>query len=117
MENSRQIQDIHICFIGLNIALKHQHVNRCGTDSMSQVFLDLGYKVQDGLWFPAKNVHALWFSSPKHLLDMKGSEANGPLPHIFIYELIVNELSLAAHLLQLFSMRESKLLLDNHKDH
>jgi len=46
MENSRQIQDIHICFVRLNIALKHQHVNECGINSMSRVFLDLGYKVQ-----------------------------------------------------------------------
>jgi hypothetical protein len=96
MENSRQIQDIHICTVGLNTALKHQQVNGCGIDSMSQVFLDLGYKVRDELRFPAKKVRALWFSPPKHLLDMEGSEADGPLPRIFISELIVNELSLAA---------------------
>lgn len=56
MENSRQIQDIHICFIRLNTTLKHQQVNGCGIDSMSQIFVDLGYKVQDGLWFPIKKV-------------------------------------------------------------
>ncbi|CAK9263208.1 unnamed protein product [Sphagnum jensenii] len=71
-------------------------VNGCGIDSMSQVFLDLGYEVRDELRFPAKKVWALWFSPPKHLLDMEGSEADGPLPRIFISELIVNELSLAA---------------------
>jgi hypothetical protein len=84
---------------------------------MSQVFLDLGYEVRDELRFPAKKVRALWFSPPKHLLDMEGSEADGPLPRIFISELIVNELSLAAQVLQFFSMRESKPPLDNHKDH
>jgi hypothetical protein len=117
MENSRQIQDIHICSVGLNTALKHQQVNGCGIDSMAQVFLDLGYEVRDELRFPAKKVRALWFSPPKHLLDMEGSEADGPLPRIFISELIVNELSLAAQVLQFFSMRESKPPLDNHKDH
>jgi len=97
--------------------LKHQQVNGCGIDSMSQVFFDLGYEVQNELWFPTKKVWALWFSPPKHLLDMESNEANGPLPHIFIFELIVNEFSLVAQELQLFSMRESKPPLDNHKDH
>jgi hypothetical protein len=54
------------------------------------------FGVRDELRFPAKKVRALWFSPPKHLLDMEGSEADGPLPRIFISELIVNELSLAA---------------------
>jgi len=84
---------------------------------MSQVFLDLGYEVQNELQFPTEKVQALWFSPPKHLLDMEGNEADGPLPYIFISELIVNELSLATQVLKLFSMRENKLLLDNHKDH
>jgi hypothetical protein len=66
---------------------------------MSQMFFDLGYEVQNELQFPAKKVWALWFSPPKHLLDMEGSEADGPLPHIFIFEFIVNELNLAAHVL------------------
>lgn len=63
---------------------------------MSQMFLDLGYKVQNELQFLAKKVWALWFSLPKHLLDMEGNEADGPLPQIFIFEFIVNELNLVA---------------------
>ncbi|KAG0626980.1 hypothetical protein M758_2G165500 [Ceratodon purpureus] len=68
-------------------------VDGCGIDAMSQVFLDLGYKVRDELRFPAKKLRALWFSPPDHLLDMEGSEADGPLPRIFISEIIVSELS------------------------
>jgi hypothetical protein len=71
------------------------------------VFLDLGYEVQNELQFPAKKVQALWFSPPKHLFDMEGSEVDGPLPHIFIFEFIVNELSLATQVMKLFSMRVS----------
>lgn len=64
-----------------------------GIDAMAQVFLDLGYKARDELRFPAKKLRALWFSPPEHLLDMEGSEADGPLPRIFISEIIVDELS------------------------
>lgn len=64
-----------------------------GIDAMAQVFLDLGYKARDELRFPAKKLRALWFSPPEHLLDMQGSEADGPLPRIFISEIIVDELS------------------------
>jgi hypothetical protein len=71
----------------------------------------MGFGFQPRMYKPCGSHH------PKHLLDMKGSDVNGPLPHLFIFELIVNELSLAAHVLQLFSMKESKPLLDNHKDH
>ena len=68
-------------------------VNGCGIDAMSQVFLDLGYTVRDELRFPSKKLRALWFSPPDHLLDMEGSEADGPLPRIFISEINVHELS------------------------
>jgi len=68
-------------------------VDGCGIDAMAQVFLDLGYKVRDELLFPAKKLRALWFSPPDHLLDTEGSEAEGPLPRIFISEIIVSELS------------------------
>lgn len=68
-------------------------VNGCGIDAMSQVFLDLGYRVRDELRFPSKKLRALWFSPPDHLLDMEGSEADGPLPRIFISEINVHELS------------------------
>jgi len=60
---------------------------------MAQIFLDLGYKVRDELRFPTKKLRALWFSPPDHLLDMEGSEAEGPLPRIFISEIIVSKLS------------------------
>lgn len=77
---------------GLKFIMLFQ-VDGCGIDAMSQVFLDLGYKVRDELRFPAKKLRALWFSPPDHLLDMDGSEADGPLPRIFISEIIVNQLS------------------------
>jgi hypothetical protein len=79
------------------------------------MFLDLGYEVQNELQFLAKKVHALWLSPPKHLLEMEGSEDD--LPHIFIFEFIVNELSLTTQVQQLFSMKESKPPSNHHKDH
>lgn len=81
---------------------------------MAQVFLDLGYKVRDELRFPAKKLRALWFSPPEHLLDMEGSEADGPLPRIFISEIIVDELSREAQVNKqdLFIILEHHLIMN-----
>lgn len=87
--------------IFVDCALVFQQVDGCGIDAISQVFLDLGYKVRDELRFPAKKLRALWYAPPEHLLDMEGSEADGPLPRIFISEIIVSELSSKAQVKEL----------------
>ena len=56
--------------------------------------LDMGYEERDELRFPAKKLRALWFSPPRWALESEGGDAvNGPLPRIFISELLVEELS------------------------
>lgn len=64
-----------------------------GIDSMAKVFLDFGYMPRDELRFPAKKLKALWFTPPDTLDSGNGSGVNGPLPRIFISELIVDEMS------------------------
>lgn len=67
-----------------------------GIESMASFFLDYGYKQQEELRFPAKKLKALWFSPPSglpHEDAATGSGVNGPLPRIFISELLVDQLS------------------------
>jgi hypothetical protein len=65
-----------------------------GIDSMAKVFLDLGYKQRDELRFPAKKLRAYWYSPPKEAKEASGGDmTNGPLPRIFISELLVDQLS------------------------
>ncbi|KAM3304131.1 hypothetical protein P3S67_015163 [Capsicum chacoense] len=68
-------------------------VNGHGVDSMSKFFLDFGYKRREELRFPAKKLKAFWFSPPKVSTSYRGSGVNGPLPRIFISELLVDQLS------------------------
>lgn len=63
---------------------------------MAKLFLDFGYVQREELRFPAKKLKAYWFSPPAiHSFD-NGAGVNGPLPRIFISELLVHELSLQA---------------------
>ena len=91
--SSHAKQDFRVLGWVVDNFMNKLQVNGCGIDAMSQVFLDLGYTVRDELRFPSKKLRALWFSPPDHLLDMEGSEADGPLPRIFISEINVHELS------------------------
>ncbi|XP_016467511.1 2-oxoadipate dioxygenase/decarboxylase, chloroplastic/amyloplastic-like isoform X2 [Nicotiana tabacum] len=68
-------------------------VNGHGIDSMSKFFLDFGYEQREELRFPAKKLKAFWFSPPKVSTSCRGSGINGPLPRIFISELLVDQLS------------------------
>lgn len=68
-------------------------VNGHGIDSMSRFFLDFGYERREELRFPAKKLKAFWFSPPKVSTSYHGSGVNGPLPRIFISELLVDQLS------------------------
>lgn len=60
---------------------------------MSKFFLDFGYKRREELRFPAKKLKAFWFSPPKVSTSYRGGGVNGPLPRIFISELLVDQLS------------------------
>eukprot|EP00268_Persea_americana_P007610 TRINITY_DN1286_c0_g3_i1.p1 TRINITY_DN1286_c0_g3~~TRINITY_DN1286_c0_g3_i1.p1 ORF type:complete len:307 (+),score=48.57 TRINITY_DN1286_c0_g3_i1:131-1051(+) len=68
-------------------------VDGYGIHSMSKFFLDFGYMPRDELRFPAKKLKALWFTPPDTPQSGSGSGVNGPLPRIFISELIVDEMS------------------------
>ncbi|XP_057993810.1 uncharacterized protein LOC110650834 isoform X3 [Hevea brasiliensis] len=68
-------------------------VNGHGIDSMASLFLDYGYTQKGELRFPAKKLRALWFSPPSIPHSNTGSGVNGPLPRIFISELLVDQIS------------------------
>lgn len=70
-------------------------VNGYGIDSLAKFFLDFGYTQREELRFPAKKLRALWFSPPTELpVDSNdGGGVNGPLPRVFISELLVDQMS------------------------
>ncbi|GLT36981.1 hypothetical protein SLA2020_113250 [Shorea laevis] len=68
-------------------------VNGYGIDSMASFFLDYGYTPKEELRFPAKKLRALWFSPPSTSLPDGATGVNGPLPRIFISELLVDQMS------------------------
>ncbi|TKY69727.1 hypothetical protein E2542_SST06009 [Spatholobus suberectus] len=76
-----------------HLAFRTFGVNGYGIDSMASFFLDYGYTQREELRFPAKKLRALWFSPPADSLVSSGSGVNGPLPRIFISELLVDQMS------------------------
>lgn len=60
---------------------------------MAKAFLDFGYIQRDELRFPAKKLKAFWFSPPSDSHSGYGGGVNGPLPRIFISELLVDQMS------------------------
>lgn len=68
-------------------------MNGYGIDSMAKIFLDFGYTPREELRFPAKKLRALWFSPPSVPIPHGGSGVNGPLPRVFISELLVDQMS------------------------
>ncbi|CAK7332843.1 unnamed protein product [Dovyalis caffra] len=77
-----------------HLAFRTFGVKGHGIESLANFFLDYGYKQQEELRFPAKKLKALWFSPPSGVPDAgSGSGVNGPLPRIFISELLVDQLS------------------------
>lgn len=68
-------------------------MNGYGIDSMARFFLDFGYTTREELRFPAKKLRALWFSPPSNATSDGGAGVNGPLPRIFISELLVDQMS------------------------
>lgn len=75
-------------------------VNGYGIDSMASFFLDYGYTPQEELRFPVKKLKALWFSPPRNSFPGNGSGIYGPLPRVFISELLVDEMSAQAQVSQ-----------------
>lgn len=80
-----------------HLAFRTFGVNGYGIDSLASFFLDYGFTQKEELRFPAKKLRALWFSPPADLLASSGSGSgsgiNGPLPRIFISELLVDQMS------------------------
>ncbi|KVI05584.1 protein of unknown function DUF1338 [Cynara cardunculus var. scolymus] len=81
-----------------HLAYRTFGVNDYGIDSVSKFFLDFGYTQQEELRFPQKKLKALWFSPPSvsAINGGSGSGVHGPLPRIFISELIVDQMSVQA---------------------
>lgn len=76
-----------------HLAFRTFGVNGYGIDSIAKFFLDFGYTQREELRFPAKKLKALWFSPPSIPLPGGGSRVNGPLPRVFISELLVDQMS------------------------
>ncbi|KAL3368200.1 hypothetical protein AABB24_009199 [Solanum stoloniferum] len=91
LELVRSADGDQICYD--HFAFRTFGVNGHGIDSMSKFFLDFGYERREELRFPAKKLKAFWFSPPKVSTSSRGSGVNGPLPRIFISELLVDQLS------------------------
>ena len=73
--------------------LYYLKVDGHGIDSIAKFFLDFGYMQREELRFPAKKLRALWFAPPEVENSYSGSFLSGPLPRIFISELLVDEMS------------------------
>ncbi|GJY44183.1 DUF1338 domain-containing protein [Tanacetum coccineum] len=77
-----------------HLAFRTFGVNGHGIESMSKLFLDFGYTQMEELTFPKKKLRALWFSPPPTPKGGgEGSGVHGPLPRIFISELLVHQMS------------------------
>ncbi|KAL2546882.1 hypothetical protein Fot_16115 [Forsythia ovata] len=91
LELVRSIGDDRICYD--HFAFRTFGVNGHGIDSMAKFFTDFGYVQREELRFPAKKLKAFWFSPPSIPYSDAGTGANGPLPRIFISELLVDQMS------------------------
>ncbi|KAF6983334.1 hypothetical protein CFC21_001542 [Triticum aestivum] len=80
----------HICFD--HFAFRTFGVDGYGINSLAEFFTDFGYESREELRFPAKKLRALWFSPPNNDGYARAG-IYGPLPRIFISELLVDELS------------------------
>ncbi|ESQ46647.1 hypothetical protein EUTSA_v10000255mg [Eutrema salsugineum] len=69
-------------------------VDGYGIDSLSNFFMDYGYKIGGKLDFPKKKVRVLWLSPPDlHVPGYRHGLGNGPLPRLVFAELLVDKLS------------------------
>ncbi|MFS7958693.1 hypothetical protein Hanom_Chr08g00681761 [Helianthus anomalus] len=74
-----------------HLAYRTFGVNGHGIESMSKLFLDFGYTQREELRFPKKKLKAFWFSPPPSVTS--GSGIHGPLPRVFISELLVDQMT------------------------
>lgn len=79
-----------------HLAYRTFGVNGHGIDSIAKIFLDFGYTQREELRFPAKKLKALWFAPPTMPPVIGGSGVHGPLPRVFISQLLVDEMSIQA---------------------
>ncbi|KAL7163958.1 hypothetical protein ACSBR2_039961 [Camellia fascicularis] len=91
LERVHSVDNNQICYD--HLAFRTFGVNGYGIGSMANFFLDFGYTQREELRFPAKKLKALWFSPPSLPVSDGGSGVNGPLPRIFISELLVDQMS------------------------
>uniref|UniRef100_A0A804KQZ8 2-oxoadipate dioxygenase/decarboxylase n=1 Tax=Musa acuminata subsp. malaccensis TaxID=214687 RepID=A0A804KQZ8_MUSAM len=91
LELVRKDDGDHICYD--HFAFRTFGVDGYGIDSMAKIFLYFGYKPREELRFPAKKLKALWFAPPDTGYSENGTGVHGPLPRIFISELLVDQLS------------------------
>ncbi|XVE53293.1 hypothetical protein DITRI_Ditri02bG0192600 [Diplodiscus trichospermus] len=91
LELVHSVDDAQICYD--HLAFRTFGVDGYGINSMASFFLDYGYTQQEELRFPAKKLKALWFSPPISSCQDGGSGFNGPLPRVFISELLVDQMS------------------------
>ncbi|KAM0014745.1 hypothetical protein Hdeb2414_s0033g00717891 [Helianthus debilis subsp. tardiflorus] len=78
-----------------HLAYRTFGVNGHGIESMSKLFLDFGYTKREELRFPKKKLKAFWFSPPPPSVT-SGSGIHGPLPRVFISELLVDQMTTEA---------------------
>ncbi|KAF5939045.1 hypothetical protein HYC85_023304 [Camellia sinensis] len=91
LERVHSVDNNQICYD--HLAFRTFGVNGHGIGSMANFFLDFGYTQREELRFPEKKLKALWFSPPSLPVSDGGSGVNGPLPRIFISELLVDQMS------------------------
>ncbi|KAH1031263.1 hypothetical protein J1N35_043437 [Gossypium stocksii] len=91
LELVSSVDDEQICYD--HLAFRTFGVNGYGINSLASLFLDYGYTQKEELRFPAKKLKALWFSPPNSSSQDGGSGVSGPLPRVFISELLVDQLS------------------------
>ncbi|CAM8956136.1 unnamed protein product [Rhodiola kirilowii] len=91
LELVQSADEERICYD--HLAFRTFGVNGYGIDSLAKFFLDFGYTQREELRFPAKKLKALWFSPPSIESCNGASGVYGPLPRIFISELLVDQMS------------------------
>lgn len=92
LELVRSVDDDQLCYD--HLAFRTFGIGGYGIDSLASFFLDYGYTQMDELRFPAKKLRALWFAPPHASSAVPGgSGVDGPLPRVFISELLVEQMS------------------------
>ncbi|KAF3590018.1 hypothetical protein F2Q69_00026015, partial [Brassica cretica] len=91
LELVRSVDDEQLCYD--HLAFRTFGIGGYGIDSLASFFLDYGYTQMDELRFPAKKLRALWFAPPHASAVPGGSGVDGPLPRVFISELLVEQMS------------------------